>query len=434
MSLSDFVDLTITAETAVVSAQGFGTPLIAAYHTNWPERTRVYTSLSGLTSDGFATTDPVYKIAANILGQTSGVRRFKVGRRALPYTQSFTLTPTDTTEGLVYSVIIGTETASYTVVAADTVADITAGLTASITGLTAAVTPTDNTTDVSVLADNAGDLFRVAAQTTKLEVKMTTADPGIATDLAAIRLEDSDWYGLLLDSQGQAEVVAAAAWAQAEVVLFGASTPDADYKSSATTDIAGVLNAASYTRTFTAFHSDTDEHLAAAWMSGRFRSRAGTSTWKFKNFQGITADTLTATEKTNILNKKGNYYEQCPGVIGGRTTEGWVASGAFIDAIRFQDHLTARIREGLAETFFTAAKIPFTDKGGEVIKGALLGVLTREVNAGALSSDPFPEVVLPKVADISAVDKAARCFTGISFSATSSSAIHKVVITGTLAA
>ena len=82
--LTDLVTINISTRTRTPTQQGFGTPLIAAYHTLYADRVKTYSSLGGLITDGFKTTDPVYKIAQSLLAQDPSVRSFKVGVARCP--------------------------------------------------------------------------------------------------------------------------------------------------------------------------------------------------------------------------------------------------------------------------------------------------------------------------------------------------------------
>ena len=216
-SISDIVSVEITTATTGVTRQNFGRPMLAAYHSVFGERARLYSNLRGLTDDGFATSDPVYLMAQKLLSASPKVKDFYVGRRALPMSQSINLTPTDVTEGLVYTVTVTGpgattgESFTYTCGAAETVAGITAGLVTAMGAATGNWTPTDNTTDLDIDADNAGELFNVQVDAW-MDLKDNTTDPGIATDLAAIATYKDDWYCLALDSCSEAEANAAAAW------------------------------------------------------------------------------------------------------------------------------------------------------------------------------------------------------------------------------
>jgi len=133
--LTDLVTINISTRTRTPTQQGFGTPLIAAYHTLYADRVRTYSSLGGLITDGFKTTDPTYKIAAALLAQDPSVRSFKVGRRALAYTQVVDLTPTAPAASEVYTVKVGGLEASYTADGTPTVAEVCTGLATAINAL-----------------------------------------------------------------------------------------------------------------------------------------------------------------------------------------------------------------------------------------------------------------------------------------------------------
>ena len=69
MSLDSIIDLTITVQDTAVTRAGFGLPLVMDYHTNWPERYRLYSSTTAMVADGFAADDPAVVLVGKILGQ-----------------------------------------------------------------------------------------------------------------------------------------------------------------------------------------------------------------------------------------------------------------------------------------------------------------------------------------------------------------------------
>lgn len=433
MSAEDIVDVQIIANTSSPDRAGFGVPLLMGYHTNWLDRVREYgNDLTELTDDGFAVTDPIYKMAANMLAQNPAVSKFKVGRLANAYTQTVELTPTDTTEGQIYSVTIGAETATFTVPAAATVAIICAGLESAINALTGAFTATDNTTEVSVAADVAGTLFGYSGINRQiLDFEDVTADPGVAADLNAIVAEDPAWYGLAVDAQNKAMGQAIAAIAETLNVIFVMDSMDAGMvDAGSTTDWAYLANASAYDRVGTAFHANSGQWLSAAWLGKMLPTDPGSATWKFKTLAGITVDTLRAAEVAALVAKKSNYYTECNGI--NITCEGWAASGTFFDETRFIDWLSARISEGAFKALVDNPKLPYTNAGIEVILNIVRARLSDGIDAGGLSADPAPVVTAPSVASIDAADKAARCVPNIKFTATLAGAIHKVQIRGTL--
>lgn len=84
--------------------------------------------------------------------------------------------------------------------------------------------------------------------------RIDAGDADITATLNAIALVDLDWYGLLLVSRITADILAAAAWTEANGKVFGFAVEDADVLTSATTDIFSVLQALGYHRTFGFYH------------------------------------------------------------------------------------------------------------------------------------------------------------------------------------
>lgn len=91
MSLQDLVNVQISSSTVTPTRPGFGTPLIAAYHTKNTDRVRFYSDIDGVAGDGFATTDAVYKACQTAFAQSPAPSKVAVGRRLLKFTQAVKL-------------------------------------------------------------------------------------------------------------------------------------------------------------------------------------------------------------------------------------------------------------------------------------------------------------------------------------------------------
>lgn len=282
---------------------------------------------------------------------------------------------------------------------------------------------------------SAGTLVSFASATDTLAVEDQTPDPGIATDLAAIRLEDADWYGLVLDSNGLFEIVGAAAWAEANDVLFVAQSADTGCKDDGTTDdILSVLQDLAYGRTHCEYYpaiAVSTGWVAAGLLGNRLPADPGTDTWVYKTLRGVSVYTLTDSQKTAIHGKNGGTYTTVHGV--NITQGGKVASGEWVDVVRGIDELKVAMQEAVFSLFVGDRRVPFTDAGVDLVKGTVLGVLNdRAGDDKFLSTDPAPVVSAPLVADVDAADKQARVLPDVEFTATLSGAIHAVTITGTV--
>lgn len=438
MALSDIVNVSITTETAKVTQAGFGVPLILAADTpvGFTERTRSYTELSGLGVD-FATTTATYKQASAIFSQNPRPPTVMVGRLANIPTQRFAITPV-ASNSTVYELRVNGTLVSFTSDASATVTEIIAGLTSAINALSLGITCSDQTTYLRVIANTAGAFFSIESlDVTKLAIAQDHADPGLAADLGAIFLENSTWYALLFAFNSKACVEAIATWAEANKKLFIAQTQDSavitladgsDTGGSQT--VAGSLKASARFRTALIYHPSTMA-FADGGLAGRcLPLDPGSETWAFKTLAGVSSVTMTATHRTNALAKYVNIVETIAGVSV--TEEGKVSANEFIDIIRFRDWLEARISENVFGALVRNKKVPFTDGGIAIVKGLILAVLQDGVDVGGLASDPAPTVTVPKAANVSSNDKAARRLTGVKFDAVLAGAIQAVTISGTV--
>lgn len=439
MPLQDIVNVQISAASAAPTQEGFGTPLIAAYHTRWGtlngERVRSYSSLAGMVADGFLATDAAYKAASVVFSQTPRVQRLKIGRRALPFTQIIDLTPAAPANGKVYAITIGGTVVTYTATGVDTLATVCTAIAALITALPNVTATGASGTKVVVTTDVAGNLVSYEAMSSTLTLADQTADPGIATDLGAINAADSDWYGLVLDSNSKAEGLAAAPWAEANNKLYVAQSADSACKDSgSTTDLIASIKTAAYARTGAVYHpaiATLTSWLAAGLLGDRLPDEPGSDTWSFKTVAGVDAYTLTDTERTNLLAKYGTIYTTIAGI--NCTEGGKVGAGEWFDIVRGIDWLKARIRERIFGVLTSTRKVPFTDPGIGLLGGEVRAQLRQGVDAQLLAADPAPRVVEPKASSISAVNRQARKLSpGIEFSARVAGAIHGLDITGTI--
>jgi len=434
MSLVDeIVQLTITVQDAALTADGFGTPLIMAHHSVYgPELVRSYSSTTAMTDDGFAATDPAVLTAAKIFSQNPKVSSIKVGKRSsTPSAQSIVMTVDSAVNGQLYTVNINGTDFDFTAVTA-VAADIAAGLVSAINLGAEPVTATDNLDGTFDLdADVAGDIFTLAVNSrTLLQYNDQTADAGIAADYAAIKSEDSDFYGVLLEYCATAEVTALAAAVEADRKLFLAETADQSTLDADSGCLGEVLSLAGYHRTSLIWSGSPQDSAGSAWMGNRFPSDPGSSTWAFKSLAGVTVDTLTDTERGNLEGNSVNYYVQAKGLS--LTIGGYAASGRFLDITRGIDWLFSRLQERILSLLANTEKVPYTDAGVALVENSVRAQLREAVSQGVLAGDPEPTVSTPLVASVSSVDRANRLLPDVTFSGQLAGAIHSIEIDGTV--
>ena len=435
MPIADVVNISISVSGAGPSAPGFGEPMIASYHTRYVDRIREYSSLAGMLSDGFVVTDPAYLAAAAVFAQNPSPPFVKIGRRALAYTQVLTMTCLSASVLDTYVFSLRTPGGTWqkvsvasTGVPATDVATINTAVTAlGISGLTAT-----HATTILTLTMTAGKLLDVQPDFVHTTFADTTTDPGIATDLAAIAAADNNWYGLLLDCQGAAEITAAAAYAESNNKLFVYNNSDTICATASTLDIFSTEKTLAHARSGGLF-SQTQllSYSSAAWMGRLFPTSAGSENWAFKTLSNVPADALTDSQIHNVEGKNASVYSTLFGL--NLTQFGKQPSGQWIDVTRGTDALKQDIQLQIVALQANASKkIPFTDAGIDMYRSTITGSLARFVNSGFLAAVPAPFVSLPTAASVDPINRAARNLPLVSFSANLAGAINSTVISGVL--
>jgi hypothetical protein len=428
-----FIRVTVTLETRTPAQAGFGVLLLAAYHTLPGPRVRAYAALDEAEDDGLTLVDfPwVHRKLAAAFSQDPAPDRVLVGRRDLPPTQTLLLTPILYGEGHVYEIPIEGEVASYEVQAGDDAADVAIGITAAIDALTGPVDATVSaTTKVSIACTTAGRVLLVSADPTSVGLlEDVTADPGVATDLSAIRSEDETWYGLVLDSTSPAEVLAAAAWAETRTVLGVGDVPDGDASSAlSTTDAGAVLTGLLRDRfAVLATRQDVGYAYDASFLARMFAlsgDAPGSVNWAWKDLAGVAAHPWRSGEVDVLKGKRYNFYVEESGLS--ITMPGILPSGKYIDDRHGLDWVAARIRERLVAFLASTPKADYSPPTYAQVEAAVqevldLAVANKVFRAGARAL-PVPE---PDEAS-----RAARLLPDVDFVAQLAGAVNEIDVRG----
>lgn len=431
-SLSDIVNVTVTTQTAAIKQAGFGIPLVIGFHTRFAERARVYSSPAAMLADGFTANDAEYKAVGQIFAQNPQPEYVVVGRKTNAPDLQIDLTPTAINSKLYKVELVGpaglTATPSYTSDATATVAEIVAGLVSAINTAALGITATDQTTFVRLKASSAGTFFSAnSLDRSALQCKQTHANPGIAADLDAVKLENNDWYGVESTSASAAEVAALATWVETNKKFSCQSTQDSDCVGSGSGDVMSTVKTANQFRTGLFFHPDNSKFIGAAVLGKCLPAAPGSITFKFKQLAGVPSVALTDTELGFLRSKKGNSVTTFGGIA--MTLEGTAASGEFLDVTRDRDWMENIIQTGVFNLMVNnSGKLPFTDAGIAAVKGVLRACLDQGVAAGFLAATPEPTVQAPRASQVSAQDKASRTLNGVTGSAVIAGAIHKAVL------
>jgi hypothetical protein len=440
--ISDTVNITTSADTVTLTRPGFGTGLVLSATAAFAERVRTYNSLADVAVDFPVTTSAEYLAAQAYFSQNPRPTALKIGRSALPPTQVYSIGVAAVRHSYAYSVVIKGHgfaggTATFTSDSNATNDEIIAGLVTAINGISgnnylAAVVDSGTSDTLTVTADAAGGWFSLSVNAADLTMRQTHADPGIATDLAAIALEDNDWYLLVTLYNSKAYVDAAAAWVEANKKIYAVDLSETAALTAAVggggNDTADGLHTLAYDRSFVAWSPAPADMFGAAWAGRTLPITPGGETWKFKRLSGVSPSSMTGTHRVNLRAKKANWYEATAGV--NITYDGTVASGEFIDITRGIDWLESEMAIAVMTMLIANDKVPYEDDGVTAVESEVRGVLDRAVQARVLARNPEPVVTVPAVADIADADKAARLLPDVKWSATKSGAIHKINING----
>lgn len=435
IAISEVVVINLSLSATPVAQPGFGIPLIAAYHTAFPERVRYYTSITGVAED-FAAGTAVYAAAAKAFSQSPTLQKLAVGRMSVAPLLTFDITPI-AANSQKYSIFINEEEATFTSDSSATVAEIVTGLKNAVDALAiSGLTATDNATKLT-LAGSAGTWFSLSSLMspsllTVADVMSNSATvlASLTADLNAMKLESALWYGVTSPYTNKALVNGSggfAEWIQANKQLGAFFSIDSDnIAASETASMAYVNSDDNNDRVSVWYHHDSGSQLAAAVLGDTFPLDPGSLTFKFRQLTGVASSNLTQTQVENLKAKNANYYVEIGGVD--ITAEGVMGSGQFIDVIRDTDWLKARLESRIYSRLANSNKVPFTDRGIQIIVSELAGTFAEAKSAGVISDDTETVIVFPRAADVPALDKAARNLTGISASDVLAGAIHKTTV------
>lgn len=250
--------------------------------------------------------------------------------------------------------------------------------------------------------------------------KVGLRGPKMGEALTAIYLADSDFYGMLLESSKPEDIKAAADWTKERRVIFGADL------SARATDLKGD----GYDRTFLMYHPDSNTFAAAALMARMLGEETGAPSWAFKRLTGVTPYSLTTEQAAELDKNCINRYTKIK--EAGVTLQGKAVSGQYIDVVVGIDWLHVRMQERLFGLLMANNKIPYTNKGVDLVRCEIMAQLDRAVQMGILAAEPKPTVSAPNVADIDTKDKEKRQLPNVNFTGTLSGAIHSLTINGTV--
>ena len=276
-----------------------------------------------------------------------------------------------------------------------------------------------------------------------------TTDPGITADLAAILAANPlSFYGVSLDSNSKAEILAAMAWVEA--TGQGGKTGwfnNSDWQDAQTlataTDVFTTAQLSGYNKSFLVYSGQ--EVLAYSGVSAMgyaLAQNAGSYTLADKQLPGVLADTDTTLPLTNALalntmstanpgtgGKNGNYYAFGQGLS--TLWPGTTPGGRFMDYTIWLDWISVQIQASVYAAKAGPPKLPYDDNGIGVIGDAIRNPLKLAATPAYNAVDPTTIVVnVPAASAVAATTRANRDLPSCSFSCRYLGAIQTVEVTG----
>lgn len=436
--LERIVNVQIALNTAGIDKKGFSTILVAGWHVNSLNRVDIVTEPDDMIAMGFSTDDAIYKAVSAGFSQTPKPAQIKIGRLSVSQATAV-ITAKDNTEYVIEVESMNADTFEITKQKyayqntngnASTIANNLASQIVGITGLTAAA-------NGDSIRFTIGGIVKVKGGD-NIDIIASVGADAIANDMAKIKAEDANFYGIALASRDKDKIMQMAEYAETQLCIFGTSGYEAGIPVNASkNDVLSELSEKGYLRTHYWPHKKVEEWPEVAVMARCFAIQPGGDTWALKTLSAVTTDGWTETEAQAIFAKNGNTYEKVRNL--GSTQNGKMVGGEWIDVIRFRDWLQEEIATDVFITLKNADKIPYTDGGIAIIENtvracllrgqAVGGIAPTEID-GAGNKNPGFTLTVPLSSDISANDKAHRVLNGIRFTARLAGAIHAVNITG----
>jgi hypothetical protein len=444
------------------------------------ERIRLYSSLSAVATD-FGTSAPEYAAALLFFSQSPQPTSLYIGRWAQAATKatisggvlasgeqalsnwtsitagSFKITidgSLKTLTGLDFSAVTnlnGVASAIQTALAGSgtctwngqqfTIKSATTGASSTVTAAIAAGSGTDISARIKLTAATYSYLANGIVAESALQC--VTIMDGLATP----------WYGLQFASSNivDADRVAVAAYIEGSTNphIFGTDSASTNLLNpSSTTDIAYVLSAAGYKRTFVQY---SQIPYVSASVFGRFLTTDFTQnnsviTLMYKQEPGVTPETLTSAQAAALDAKRCNYFSNYNN--GTAILQNGVMSGsAFIDEIQGLDWLQNNIQTNVYNLLYTSnTKVPQTDAGMAQIVTVIEASCEAARNNGLVApgtwtsggfgtlkmGDFLPKgyyVYAPPVASQASADRQARKAVPMQVAVKLAGAVHNVNIT-----
>lgn len=444
MSLNRIALIIVSLAAPPLSLASFSVPLVAAVLTApqvtafGADRTARVTPedwQDTLADWGVAAGEDLYESLEALFSQDVKPEAAIVGRRLTAVAQISTATIDATPADGTYTVTIDGTPASF-VAAGSTQTAVRDGLIAAINAAvgTLVTASIGGAGVVTITADFAGRPFTISgtldsAVSPEIVIATGTASVGLHSDLADFNVERRDWYFVLETTHDANNVIPTASTVEAfaRPLFYIAQTDDATVQTSATDDVASVLQDNDYDRTLYLWHDNDDAFLDAAVVGRLAPTAPGAATWANKELTGVVG--IEPDDESFLVAKNAGWYESFEAAGTAMTQHMRTASGIPADLIVARDFLQNLVQIRYVEGLRNADRIPY--RGGEAQLGAIMQGALDEA-----ASDPYNIVLedsiivtIPKASAQSSTDRGNRHFPNIRAQALLEGAVETLAAT-----
>ena len=285
--------------------------------------------------------------------------------------------------------------------------------------------------------------FSQSPQPRRLIIGYKTAEQSYVQAMAAIRAVNDEWFAVAIESRTDSDAIAMAPAVSALPGLrqFWYRSADADILVPGdTTSIAYTFSSAGYDQARVVYHSQAAVLYPDMAMMGRVLpipesrdSGPGSAAWHDQPIIGIPGDSFTSAQRAAIEAVNAEFFISVAGAT--RAQGGKMAGGEWGDIMHFLAWLETRMAEDgyllMAQSADRRQKVAYTDQGIAQVESIVRNRLDLGVSIGGITDDYT--VTVPRRADTSSADRAARILRDVTFTANLQGAIKFMIISGAVA-
>lgn len=442
-SESLIVNVTITKSTRVVSQQAFGVPAVfgPSARIESPQAFSSYNACLQVNGGPYLPSDPEAIEIQALFGQAIKPSKVIAAPSSAAVAQIDTIQVGSLVPSHQYKFTMNDIIISYTSMASgDTQQSILAALLAAVATafptnppITGAVTGSGSGATLTTTSTTPGLGVSFASVDSDLVHANSTANHSIADDIAVAQaavLQANQFYGVIICSHVASDILQVAAYIETQLLVFVASTADADCLTNVTTDVGSVMKGLTYDRTMLFYSSQAATNgPAGAWMGYMLPTTPGVGNWAMKTLVGVTPDDqLNDTQIGNLISKNINFYVSEGG--NGCTLYGITPAGEYFDVTILLDWISSTMKSGViaVETDPLNLKIAYTNNGITQLENPVRSTLKQaEKNQGIV---PGWDVQAPNANDVPVADRQNRVLNNLTWDAQLAGAINQINIQG----